>query len=100
MQSCTTTVNFLNDLLVPENYLLENTVLYPNPVTDELTIESFLPSGAVSIDVYDMFGKLLIHTDEQNAGIFTINMKHVKSGMYHVIITGLNTQTARRISKI
>jgi hypothetical protein len=74
------------DALPDELTESESTSLYPNPVTNELTI-SFTLAGAmnVHVDIMDMQGRILIHqTVEGNGGtnLSVMKVTELSGGMY------------------
>lgn len=58
--------------------------VYPNPVTDLLTIDSDTPLSMVQI--FDIKGAQ-IKIVERNANFYNIDMSNYNSGIYHVLMT-------------
>ena len=54
--------------------------LYPNPVSDRLTIENNTPLRIEAVRIYDLSGKLVMETNEQTC----INMNGLSPGMYTI----------------
>jgi len=70
--------NFIDDATLGENENLTNTIsVYPNPVSNELNINS--NSIFDKIEVFDVAGTLVFTSAEQ---INTINVEKFKSGIY------------------
>lgn len=65
-------------------------LLYPNPVKDLLTINGIYKS----IQIYDIFGKIVLNTDYQK----TINTTALSNGVYFVNINSENTITVKKIT--
>jgi hypothetical protein len=67
-------------------------LIYPNPVTDILTING---SSEVDVDIYDMVGSLVV--SEQNAK--QINMSKLPSGIYNMSILYKGVKLNQRVVK-
>ena len=81
--------------------LFSNVTMFPNPVSDELMIDlSSVSSEEVAIEIYDMSGKLLAATNNQNGTMISVNMASFANGIYQVKLSTENTQVMRRISKM
>jgi hypothetical protein len=77
--------NFNNLVQINESNVKTNEViLYPNPVSEQLTIE--LPMGNKFIEVYDISGKLLDQFKLSNL-VYQYNMSNFLSGMYLFKVT-------------
>ena len=75
--------------------------LFPNPVTDELSIDlSTLIDEKVSIELYDMSGKLLVTANNTNNAIVTIDMSSFANGMYQLKLKSDKSQVMKRVSKM
>jgi hypothetical protein len=70
--------------------LTSDLALYPNPVKDVLTIEG----NFTSVNILDIFGKLVLSTDAQN----TIDVSSLSNGVYFVNIKAENTITVKKIT--
>ena len=69
-------------------------IIYPNPVSNNLIIESLQLTGNV-ISVTDVLGKELLHeTIDQNSEL--INLKSFASGIYYCILKNGKTILAVR----
>ena len=72
------------------NDIASNFSVYPNPVKDVLTIEG----NYTSATIYDVFGKLVLTTDNQK----TIDVSALSNGVYFVNINNKNTTTVKKIT--
>ena len=68
----------------------EQIMIYPNPVTDVLTINN--SSSIESISLIDITGKLLMSRNNLNENEIRLNMNEFKAGVYYLKITGDNGQ--------
>lgn len=100
-QSCTTVITYINNLGVEEINQFSYVSLFPNPVTDELSIDlSTLIDEKVSIELYDMSGKLLVTANNTNNAIVTIDMSSFANGMYQLKLKSDKSQVMKRVSKM
>ena len=89
LTGCTASIN---------NYQTEsNITLYPNPVTDALTIES--SETINSIIVYDIVGREVSHYEEVKRSNMKIDMSELVNGSYLVKIITENGQVIKKIQK-
>jgi len=72
------------------NDINSNLSVYPNPVKDVLTIEG----SYVSANIYDVFGKLVLTTDNQK----TIDVSALSNGVYFVNINSEKEITVKKIT--
>lgn len=73
--------------------------IYPNPVSNTLTINCTDCTGA---ELYDAFGKLLITREQpQNTSTLSMDVKHLTSGLYLIRLFGTanNTSVVKKIIK-
>lgn len=100
-QTCTTVVTYINNLGIGEMNMFSNVTMFPNPVSEELVIDlSSVSSEDVTIEIYDMSGKLLATANNQNGTMVSVNMAAFANGIYHVKLNAENAQVMRRISKM
>lgn len=100
-QTCTTVITYINNLGVEEINQFSYVSLFPNPVTDELSIDlSTLIDEKVSIELYDMSGKLLVTANNTNNAIVTIDMSSFANGMYQLKLKSDKSQVMKRVSKM
>lgn len=79
------------------NYEVANKIeIYPNPVSDKLTIT--LPGSPVTISILNGNGQVLFHETE-NAASKSINMKNFKKGIYFIKIAGQHQTIVRKLIK-
>jgi PKD repeat protein len=75
--------------------------LFPNPVSQELIIDLSAVSGEeVSIELFDLFGKLIATSSNQNGSSVTIAMNGFANGMYQVKLSSGEAQITKRIIKL
>jgi len=70
-------------LAVDEQLLSTTIKVYPNPVTEKLSIDLNGVSGDAKVMIYSNTGQLL-KTDKLNAQNNTINVDHLQNGLYLV----------------
>jgi len=73
--------------------------LYPNPITNLLTIEiaqEFVEDSIIQL--YDISGKLLLKSKVEGS-IHTLNLKNLKAGVYIVRVTNGTSNVVKRIIK-
>lgn len=75
-----------------------NIALFPNPSTDELTVETD-GKGQYEISIMDRMGKVLISTIiESEKGKASIDVSKFQKGMYYVKVQGENFNEIKRIA--
>jgi hypothetical protein len=100
-QTCTTVINYINNLGITENDLFTNVNMYPNPVSDELFIDlTKRAEGTVYIELIDISGKRVSVATVESGIVAQISMAGLSKGLYHVRLVSENGQGIRRISKI
>lgn len=73
-------------------------VIYPNPVTSELTIELSSNTGS-DIMIYDATGKLVFRQNEMTGTIIRIGVNDLSTGLYTLRVTNKGGTTVRRFVK-
>ena len=68
-----------------QEYTLRSVILYPNPVTDELTVEA--PAGASEVRIYNPAGQLVLRQSVQE-GSNVLNVGSLRTGMYLLHLQG------------
>ena len=75
--------------------------LFPNPVSDELIVDFSAVAGEeVTIELFDLFGKLIATSSNQNGSSVTIAMNGFANGMYQVKLSSGEAQITKRIIKL
>jgi PKD repeat protein len=75
--------------------------LFPNPVSEELIIDLSAVAGEeVTIELFDLFGKLIATSSNQNGSSVTIAMNGFANGMYQVKLSSGEAQITKRIIKL
>ncbi|QAA80657.1 BspA family leucine-rich repeat surface protein [Aequorivita sp. H23M31] len=91
---------FSERLDVGSHGALVGTTLYPNPMRDQLNILNSSNSELESLSIYDLTGRLIQSYNLNGATIETvIDVSHLSSATYMVIINGNNGSTAEFIIK-
>lgn len=88
-------INKLNCTATPVNEQ-ENTIykLYPNPVTDVLTIDN--PGLTVSkVTVYDVYGKMIFSASVKNEASLHIDLSGITKGIYVIEVENNSRQLSR-----
>jgi len=80
-------LNFLKT--IPQNVIntkKQEINIYPNPCTESINIIDYLTDSVTEIEVYDVNGRLVLHSDvSKNNG--NINVLNLKSGLYFYSLT-------------
>ena len=71
--------------------------IYPNPVLDRLYIET--QTQALTIEIYDVFGRLQVTETPSHQGNLTIDVENLKAGIYFVKINTEKGDIVKRIIK-
>lgn len=74
--------------------------LYPNPTTDKLSIDLTSLEGKVTIEIYDMAGKLIATSIQTAGSIIDLDMASMNKGLYNVHIKSIDLNFVQRISKM
>lgn len=85
-----------NNLSLPENNELKNLILYPNPVTNSLTIQASQP--ILTYKMYDELGRLL-HESKQNTTTLKTDWSSYPQGIYFISISNENGRSTKKIIK-
>lgn len=75
--------------------------LYPNPVSDVLTMDFDMPAtGTARFEVYDQMGKL-VHTQSMSAAPgaarSTMDLQQLGNGLYHVTLVAGDARSTRKV---
>ena len=90
-----TTVGIDNGELIIDN---EELIIFPNPANDKLYIKTKSNVHSVNIEVYDIYGKILIalrRTSFDNGeliidnGVGSVNISYLDRGIYFVKVNGV-----------
>ena len=76
-------VFFVNNIItkVVDPVLSEKVKVFPNPVSDELTIDLGDLNGQI-MELYDMLGKRVIYRELESDSILSLNVNKFEKGMY------------------
>ena len=78
-------VTFKYDLAVPQHYLDNSVLVYPNPASEQLTVK--LSASFEQLEITNLLGQV-IYTANVNDTEFTINVNDYRSGVYFIRLTG------------
>jgi len=85
------------ELLGTGNFeLLANVQLYPNPVSNLLTIQA--PNNIKTVQIYDMYGKLLQETPAAG-NTLQVNFSSYATGIYFVKVIAANGSRTQKVIK-
>lgn len=73
--------------------------IYPNPASNNITINFTSSSKNVSIKIYDTTGRLVKNIDNAKAGESSINIAELESGLYLLNLQDGNNSTTKRFIK-
>ncbi|MFN5912574.1 MAG: GEVED domain-containing protein, partial [Bacteroidota bacterium] len=100
VKTCTTVITYINNLGVEESGIFSEVELYPNPVSGELTVDlSSVANEDITVELYDLSGKLLTTRTNNNGPLITIDMTNFANGLYHLKLRSNKAQSMRKISK-
>ena len=75
--------------------------IYPNPVTDNLIVDlSTVANEDVTIEIYDLSGKLLVKENNQKGSLISIDISDLSNGFYQIKLLSSTAQIMKRISKM
>ncbi len=90
----------LTDCLGLEDEELTSLEVYPNPVSDVLTVQNLSIDGNATIEVLDIEGRVIYADQVSNLiGNYTIDMSDVERGVYFVRLTGQDAVQKVRVVK-
>ena len=81
------TVTFETNNIGIEDYLAKAVKLYPNPATQLVNVECEAGSEATSIEVYNVYGQLLMTLGTEGQHVTQIPVSGLADGMYYVRVT-------------
>jgi hypothetical protein len=85
-----------NNLSIAENSELKNLILYPNPVTSSLTIQSSQP--ILTYKVYDVLGRLL-YESKQDSNTIKTDWSSYPKGIYFISVSNESGFSTKKIIK-
>jgi hypothetical protein len=92
----------VNDgIISPEGLLSPSVEIYPNPVSDNLNINIFLPhSQPLTVKIVDMQGKVLFNADKSNLNrgnnLLSIDTRRMNDGIYILLLQNSNYTITKR----
>ena len=73
--------------------------LYPNPVSDNLTVDFGQLVSEASLTLYDANGRLVVSKKAHNTNTYTFSLSQYAKGLYTVVIQSNGSQTIHKLSK-
>jgi PKD repeat protein len=100
-QTCTTTINYINDLGVDELGIFGAVAVYPNPVLSTLSIDlTSVAAGNVQVELLDITGKLLAVQTNVQGSVAQFDISNFAKGMYQVRMTSGQSMKTTRVVKL
>ncbi len=87
---CSDTISTIvnqNVTAIIEQGVRDNFFLYPNPAIENITISLNKPANNIAIEVYDMYGKLIMAEVNKSGKQFDLNTSTIASGAYCITLT-------------
>ena len=85
---------------ISDNSNLETILLYPNPMADHLIVNNSQNLELVSLEIFDVNGKLIQTVSLKDMGIEkVIDVSELASSTYLVVIQSLNGQISKQLLK-
>lgn len=85
---------------IEENEMLQAVQIYPNPATDQLTIDfNELKTNLDLVQIKDVTGKLILELKNQGSKTIQVDLSSLSNGMYHVILQAEGIQATRKFVK-
>jgi len=89
-----------NTVLSVKDYQMAGLSVYPNPVTDKLTIDTgSFTSATATVSVYDITGKMLYNAEQAATGNIQVDMASYNSGLYFVTVSAGNKTLTQKVIK-
>lgn len=83
-----------------ENHLFAQVNVYPNPTDEVLNIDlSSVTTEEVSVQIFDLTGKLLTTVENQAGKKLEINMSNFARGIYQVVLSSSSATSTQRVVK-
>lgn len=77
---------------------MDYTIVYPNPFTDNLTV-NLVNTQDYTLRVLDMSGKTLLNNDYKHTNSIKVDLDHLSSGQYILQVVGETNSVTRMITK-
>jgi hypothetical protein len=89
-----------NTTAITEQSVRNGFILYPNPANENVTISLNKPANNVAIEVYDMYGKLIMAEVNKSGKQFDLNTSTLAPGAYMVKLMIENKVSNRAFIKL
>lgn len=89
---CTDLINGVSDLEISMTY--GQMLVYPNPTTDNVTLEWMGSDRSYTVSIFDMQGKLIQSLQHRSSGKNhrqVIQTEGLSNGLYHISVSGVNS---------
>lgn len=73
--------------------------IYPNPAIDQVTVDLKSNYKTVNITVYDVSGRIVLTSNNQNKKVVNLDFSDLSSGLYQVAIQTGNGEIMRKLVK-
>jgi uncharacterized repeat protein (TIGR01451 family) len=94
----TNTVTTTIQALGTEDFATKGFIMYPNPASDNVTLQMANISGKVTVAVTDVLGKVVMNAiGEVNNSAIHMNTSSLTSGMYFITVTAGNTIATQKL---
>jgi hypothetical protein len=85
---------------VPANQFIDNLSIYPNPINDQLNINTNNTIRPFHLQIFSLNGKVVYtNSEEIEKGNFIINLSHLKNSIYLLIIANDNITFSTKLIK-
>jgi predicted nucleotidyltransferase len=85
---------------VPANQFIDNLSIYPNPINDQLNINTNNTIRPFHLQIFSINGKVVYtNSEEIEKGNFIINLSHLKNSIYLLIIANDNITFSTKLIK-
>ena len=81
-----------------DDQFLNDFVVYPNPVSDFITLEASQMIAETQIAIFDVVGKIIFtETQVPQKGTLVVNLSHLKSGMYFLKVSSEGNSITKKL---
>ena len=89
---------YCEDLLGMESFDLKNSIkIYPNPISENSSIQIDQKAGLKNLKIYDITGKLIYSKSIENLSLVKFNQFNFKSGIYFLKFISDNRTISKKI---
>ena len=85
---------------IEENAIFSNLQVFPNPATDQLTIDfNELETAVDVVQIKDLTGKIILELRNKDSKLIQVDVSTLSQGIYHLVLKAGSFQTTRRFVK-